>query len=91
MRELEGNLEDISLNQQYANDGIYLLCRCCSCSKFYPSVRMYVCQLYVKLYAGVLLASDVSGPSCVACAKPECCGLAMLPCHGKAPRRALST
>lgn len=27
VRELEGNLEDISLNQQYANDGIYLLCR----------------------------------------------------------------
>ena len=30
VRELEGNLEDLSLNQQYANDGIYLLCRCCS-------------------------------------------------------------
>ena len=28
VRELEGNLEDLSLNQQYANDGIYLLCRC---------------------------------------------------------------
>ena len=28
VRELEGNLEEISLNQQYANDGIYLLCRC---------------------------------------------------------------
>lgn len=27
VKELEGNLEDISLNQQYANEGIYLLCR----------------------------------------------------------------
>lgn len=37
VRELEGNLEDLSLNQQYANDGIYLLCRCstpasCACT-----------------------------------------------------------
>jgi len=30
-------------------------------------------------------------PSCVACAKPECCGFAMLQPIGQAPRRALST
>ena len=28
VKELEGSLGDISLKQQYANEGIYLLCRC---------------------------------------------------------------
>lgn len=27
VKDLEGNLGDLSLQQQYANDGIYLLCR----------------------------------------------------------------
>ena len=28
VKELETNLEDLSSSQQYANEGIYLLCRC---------------------------------------------------------------